>query len=255
MRLPDNAVHVWMATCDSLRDSALLRQYQSFLDSDDVARQRRLRSSLNRHRDLIARALLRTTLSHYVDCPPGDWRFVVGVHGKPDIAGDSPPLRFNLSHSGDRVACAVAAAGNIGIDIEQIGRKNNVLRIARRYFSVAELRQLEKQSVEEQLDAFYDYWTLKEACLKARGGGIALGLKNVSFDLSSERHIGIGFSGELDDDTARWRCWLLDVATDYRLALAWRPERPAEPVTVELMHTVPGRSIETSPSSLRRVMR
>ncbi|UMR29429.1 hypothetical protein MJ904_20505 [Massilia sp. MB5] len=59
---------------------------------------------------LLARALLRTALSHYTGLPAAGWRFRTGEHGKPYLCGPAhggPALHFNLSHCNGMVVCAV----------------------------------------------------------------------------------------------------------------------------------------------------
>lgn len=255
MQISANEIHVWLASCADIEDPTLLDRYRRLMSAAEIERQQRYRFERDRHRDLIARALVRTTLSHYAATSPADWCFHKGEHGKPEIIKpenikskniepeniESPlPLRFNLSHSRDRVVCAVALQHDIGVDIEYTERHNDVLGIAKNFFSAGENEDLLALPVDKQRDVFFDYWTLKEAYIKARGEGISLGLANFSFLLQQQQQqqqpIGIRFAPSFGDNAAAWQFRLYRPSPDYRMALAWR--RPG-PTRVRLFEGVP----------------
>ena len=228
MELGRDEVHLWLARCDDIVDPVLLARYSQLMSEAEIERQQRYRFERDRHRDLIARALVRTTLSRYAAIPATEWRFHKGGHGKPEIEAPPLPLRFNLSHSKDRVVCAVALHHDVGVDVEYTERRNDVLAIARHYFSPREIEDLFAKPEQHQREAFFDYWTLKEAYIKARGEGISLGLAKFSF-LLQQQAIAISFAPGFDDDVADWQFKLYRPETDYRMALAWRQgqDRPA----------------------------
>jgi 4'-phosphopantetheinyl transferase len=93
------------------------------------------------------------------------------IYGKPYIQKN--PLYFNISHSGEIVVCAFSKDVELGIDIEQMNEvslddfKENML--------VSEWDKINK--AEDRLYAFYDYWTQKEALIKAHGTGLNISLK------------------------------------------------------------------------------
>jgi 4'-phosphopantetheinyl transferase len=240
LQLGANEIHVWLASCADIEDSALLDRYRHLMSAAEIERQQRYRFERDRHRDLITRALVRTTLSRYAATAPTDWSFHEGEHGKPEIItpenSELPsPLRFNLSHSRDRVVCAVTLQHDIGIDIEYTDRHNDVLTIAKHYFSASEREALLALPADRQRDAFFDYWTLKEAYIKARGEGISLGLAKFSF-LLQQQPIGISFAPSFGDDAAAWQFGLYRTSPDYRMALAWRWPGPTQ---VRLFEGVP----------------
>lgn len=77
-------------------------------------------------------------------------------------------LDFNISHSGNVVVCAVSLNGKIGIDIEK--KENIDIHGFSDKFSFTEWNNILVNFPE--LDKFYEYWTKKEAVLKADGRGI-----------------------------------------------------------------------------------
>ena len=90
-----------------------------------------------------------------------------GEHGKPCFR-IHPEVRFNISHSGDLVICAVSDF-EIGIDIQEKSRMNTD-RIAKKIMSPAEHKKYLESS--ERQDFFYRVWVMKESYVKWTGDGI-----------------------------------------------------------------------------------
>jgi len=88
---------------------------------------------------------------------------------------NNPNFKFNISHSGDFVVCAIGKE-DIGIDIEQI--KPIDLNIAKQFFSENEYQDLISKPDELRLKYFYDLWTLKESFIKCIGKGMAIPLNS-----------------------------------------------------------------------------
>ena len=110
-------------------------------------------------RTLLTRALSPASLPE----------IVFGEQGKPAFV-DANPFWFNLSHSGDDIALLVSDEGEVGCDIEVIRPRDNWQALANAVFSVAEHDELERETPEEKLAAFWRIWTRKEAIVKQRGG-------------------------------------------------------------------------------------
>lgn len=90
-----------------------------------------------------------------------------GEGGKPVLAGGP---EFSLSHSGERVLCALSDQ-TVGADLQQLRPYNPAL--ARRFFSKTEAAWLEE--LRERDQAFSLLWSLKESYVKLLGSGIAGG--------------------------------------------------------------------------------
>lgn len=95
-----------------------------------------------------------------------------GEFGKPYLK-DYPEIRFNLSHSGEMVLCAVSDR-EVGCDIEEI-RKTSSLPLMQRFFYREEFEKIMNAGTEEaQTEMFYRFWTLKESFMKMKGLGMHL---------------------------------------------------------------------------------
>jgi 4'-phosphopantetheinyl transferase len=113
-------------------------------------------------------------LSTYADVDPADWKFRAARHGKPNISAPKKfgSLRFNLTHTRGLVICLVSRSREVGVDAEEISRKVDVDQVARHFFSKREQAALAVLPAPRRKRRFFEFWTLKEAYLKARGRGL-----------------------------------------------------------------------------------
>jgi hypothetical protein len=112
---PSEVIYAFLAMAGepSARDEELL-------DDQERARSARFVRTTDRRRFVLAHAGLRLFLARCLDIDPTAVRYEHGVHGKPRLAPDLPPLEFNLSHSGRLGLVAVARDLSVGVDIEQV---------------------------------------------------------------------------------------------------------------------------------------
>ena len=155
-------VNLWIARPAAITDRELLMRYTAVLSRDEDDRMGRLQVSIAK-RFLVTRALVRWALSQAADVAPAAWRFAANDYGKPHIAGPkvSPPLFFNLSHSGDLVVCAVTSHGPVGADVEFLGHGRRFTDVADRFFAPSEASSVRARKGAEQRVEFYRNWTLQ----------------------------------------------------------------------------------------------
>ena len=232
--LPFNAVHVDLVHPDDPEAWSQHEAYLALLAPEEHERMARLVFERDRRRFLLTRALVRTMLSRYAGVPPAAWAFIANVHGRPEILDRPrgvPDLRFNLSHTEGLIACAMTIGREVGVDVEHVQRRLTQ-DVAGRFFAPSEVNNLKALPDDEQARAFFDYWTLKEAYIKARGFGLALPLGDFAFTLAPPAPPQIAFEPALKDDPATWQ-FVQDWPTPvHRLALAVRREGADLPVRI-----------------------
>ncbi|MCI4664762.1 MAG: 4'-phosphopantetheinyl transferase superfamily protein [Neomegalonema sp.] len=151
------------------------------LSPEENERARRFRTEALQAQYILCRSRVRRVLGRYLGVRAEDVPLRVGANGKPELKGAE--LSFNLSHSADLAALAVARAGGVrvGVDIEAIRPvRENVSELA---FSPAERQELGAATTPAaQLRLFFAGWTRKEAFVKALGAGLTADL--ASFDVA-----------------------------------------------------------------------
>jgi 4'-phosphopantetheinyl transferase len=229
--LPTDAVHLWRLRPEQASGTDLLDRYERLLSADERDRMRRFVRAEDAHLYLVSHAMLRLTLSRYVDAPPEAWQFEANEYGRPQIAAPEcgKELQFNLSHTRGLAACGVRWRESIGVDVENSGRPNSGADVAAHFFSPQEVADLRAAPLAERAGRFFDFWTLKEAYLKARGVGLSLPLADFSIHLGGSgpplggvAPISISFAPQLDDDPAWWQFALLHPTPQHALAVAIR---------------------------------
>lgn len=87
--------------------------------------------------------------------------------GKPSF--ECGGVAFSIAHAGD-LSVAAVSRDDIGVDIERIDTSRDMDRIAGRFFSDGEKKQL--SIAENKTREFYRIWTAKEAMMKLGGEGM-----------------------------------------------------------------------------------
>ena len=232
-----NRVDVWIAEPQTIDDPELLSAYERLLSDSERERQRAFVFDENRREYLVARALVRTTLSRYAATGPSEWRFTNNAHGRPAV---DPPsaLRFNLAHHPTLVVCALSSGGaELGVDVEPLRRGSEILKIAETTFAPRELSDLRALPAELARDRAVSLWTLKEAYVKARGLGLALPLRGFAFSFEQPEP-QISFGADSDDRPERWAFRTQDV-NNHRIAIAVERGSPSEEPEIRLHFNVP----------------
>ena len=169
--LQPGEVHLWRVQLAEAHP----RELAELLAPAEALRAQRFHFARDRERFIAGRGLLRVILGRYLDVDPGELRFALGAHGKPEIEGVCSALRFNLSHSGDLMLLAVTHARAVGIDLELIRENVPFQTLADYYFDPEDAWQLRLLRGPERAGKFYELWTSTEARLKASGRGLGEG--------------------------------------------------------------------------------
>src|SRR5206468_4790257 len=144
--------------------------------------------------------------------------------GKPDISPEfGNRLTFNLSHSAGLALIAIAAAANVGVDLEYIRGQSDYADIARHFFSAAEVDCLMALPSHLHAEAFFSCWTKKEAYVKACGKGLAIPLNSFSVPLTTDpalTPVDLRVGSTHIVPARRWSLYTLRPAAGYAGALA-----------------------------------
>ena len=234
-------VHLWLADYDRFRAHDLPPGYVDLLTEQERAQMLRFHFERDRLRHRVTRALLRTTLSRYAAVDPAAWRFVTNAYGRPAIApehGDACALNFNLSHTHSMIALALTHAAAVGVDVENVVQRKAPIEIADRFFSPGEAAALGALEPARQPQRFFEYWTLKESYIKARGMGLSLPLHKFTFSYPSDTSVVIDIDPELDDTPQRWMFWQLEPSAEYLVAVCLE-RTAADPPRLVLQPSLP----------------
>jgi 4'-phosphopantetheinyl transferase len=128
-------------------------------------------------------------------------------------------IDFNISHSGHIVACCDTDKGQIGIDIELV--KEIDLSDFTDHFTANEWEHINKYP--NKYEGFYDFWTRKEAVIKAIGTGFSTPLS--SLDVSGEKLVYNGITYHITPVTIdpAYRCHIATTVAHEDIVLKQSP--------------------------------
>jgi len=146
------------------------------LSSEELERAERMGSAVLRRRFLARRRMARSLLARETGADPA--ALVLErrcercgrLHPASPLLAGAREVWWSASSSADLAAVAISAA-RVGLDLEQNRQRPRWEQIAKRFFSEEEQRALAGSPTR-----FLEFWTLKEAYLKALGLGLPGGL-------------------------------------------------------------------------------
>ncbi len=168
-------------------DPYLIDKYNIFLTKSEKERLSSIKIPDLKRNFIFGRLILRQKLSEYLNCSHKDILFKKTKFGRLELSGkfSGENISFNLSHSKNIIA-VIICNNIVGIDVEYI-RNRDFSKIVNFSFTKKEaeyLNYLQKNHSKQQyMEAFYIYWTLKEAFVKSNGGSILQKDLNLDFSL------------------------------------------------------------------------
>ncbi len=164
----------YLVNVDAPLNANFFRFLLQFAPLEKQERILRQRVKQNADNMLLGAALMRHMIWEVFQIPISQQYIAYGPYGKPYLR-DYPNAHFNISHSGQYVACAVADRP-VGIDVQVIGefQPNVAVRVCRE----EELASIEAS--DNPAAEFIKLWTRKEAYLKMLGYGITGGIRELS---------------------------------------------------------------------------
>ena len=155
---------------------------------------------------------MRRVLSSYLGLSADEIIVERDQLNKPFLPGAD--IFFNVSHSADKVVCAVDTAP-LGVDLEKIRPLTEMNGIVTRYFSVGEKLIMASCPERDRLSCFFALWTLKESFVKAVGKGLFIPLDSFSVRITGD---GSAFLEDHPEES-KWTLHSYSVGIHYRLAL------------------------------------
>ncbi|WBB73948.1 4'-phosphopantetheinyl transferase superfamily protein [Micromonospora sp. WMMD1128] len=160
-------VDVWTVHLDRDVDAA------HWLSAAELRRAAAVGDPDGRRRFVVAHAALNAILADRLDLRPTALPLRRNPRGRPYLPGRS--LHFSLAHAGDRALIAVAGR-EVGVDLDHPRPGLDPRRMAARFFTPAEAARVAAAGTAAYA-AYLRLWTRKEACVKAAGARLALGLR------------------------------------------------------------------------------
>lgn len=204
-------VHIWQLRCS--RAQTVRAHWQTWLTPQESDRLQQYRHSGDRDRFIFSRGGLRYLLASYLGRSPAAIQLAYGSYGRPYLSELNPPLHFNLAHSGDWVIWGFSRCPYIGVDVEVLQPRRRLRSLIHRCLSAEERLSLAPDSAGE-LATFLQYWTIKEAHLKAVGLGLSYPLEKVQVTLQPQPAI-------------RRPVHLLDCSVQAWAVKLWQPDSEA----------------------------
>jgi 4'-phosphopantetheinyl transferase len=228
LKLQPNQAHLWYLPSEERTSDWLSQAVDSLISPAEFAQAQKFLTRQARDSYLMKRAFVRTVLSQYIDVSPQSWTFRANAYGKPEVATPAAgrSLRFSLANTDGLVICAVAPGRDIGVDAEMIDSTVETDEIADHFFAPTEVAALRALPLDEQQYRFFEFWTLKEAYIKASGLGMSLPLEKFAFVAHKEKPIEIAFDSSLVDDKSlvddprNWHFSLLRPIKSHLIAVA-----------------------------------
>lgn len=188
---------------------SLLKKYLPYFPRDYQKKLVRFRRWQDTQLSLLGRLLLELGIkSKFPHLYDKNREIYYTSHSKPYFKDKL--LEFNISHSGDLVICVLSDTLEIGIDIEQM----NDIDIEN-FRSQMTLHEWDRtMGSQNRKEAFYRYWTQKEAVLKAHGEGLSIPLQ--SFEINNDEtkiKDEVFYVKEIEIDK-NYKCYLSYKATD-----------------------------------------
>ncbi|MDR2546176.1 MAG: 4'-phosphopantetheinyl transferase superfamily protein [Lachnospiraceae bacterium] len=195
--ITDETITKWL----TLLPTARREQLEKYHFHDDLVR------------SLTGEAMVRITTSAKVGQAPWDLIIERAVprqkaEGLKPFFPDCPDIHFNISHSGDWVVCAISDF-EVGIDVEELYERRISPALIKRVLTVSEQAHWQSLPEHEQVRAFYDLWTKKEAYVKCLGSGLTLDIGAI--DINEVRYDG--------SDTSLFDIQNIDFTLGYTLAV------------------------------------
>ena len=161
--------HVWIVPLDL--PAEVVARCREVLDDGERERAVAFLNARDRQRYTVAHGALRILAARELRVRPSVLRWELGPYGKPELAAPWSGLSTSLSHSADLVAVAITAGRGLGVDIQHLMPRPDVVAMSARFYPPAEAAYVATgRDASARADRFTRLWSRKEAVVKAAGG-------------------------------------------------------------------------------------
>lgn len=165
MNTPSAALQLWHAKVGepSLQAEQAVIPLLSASETQHLAA---IKSGSKRREFLLSRALMRHALTFYFNEEQSSWTFIYSAHSAPNITNLPESYCVSLTHRKGYILFIISPYP-VGVDIELIKPKNNLVELAEMFMTPNEHAKLIGLRQPQQLDYYYQVWTAKESYYKA----------------------------------------------------------------------------------------
>lgn len=163
------AVDLWRVDLDQPFEDAELQR----LTEVERARADSFRFARDRSRFISGRLAFNRVLARYVGEDAANAALQRTDAGQPLLTSPVQGLAVSFSRSEGRAVMAVAGGRTVGVDIEIVKAKADLILVAREQFCEKERAEIGALPENLQLEGFYRAWTAREALVKATGEGLS----------------------------------------------------------------------------------
>ncbi|NOW90760.1 4'-phosphopantetheinyl transferase [Clostridium beijerinckii] len=202
----------------SIKNISEPQKLYNYLSISEIEKANNFKFEEDTFRFILGHSLTRSILGKYLGIFPSKLTFKYGDSGKPQLENTKQNIFFNISHSNEFVAIIFSKIRLIGVDIEHIDKNKENEKIVSNFFNKNEIEEYFNLKDSQKIEAFYRYWTCKEAYVKAIGKGLSCSFK--SFNVSNIYSKRITIKGK-GIENERWNIKAFDHGEKYVGAVAF----------------------------------
>ena len=214
-----NEIFVYFSDISEVNTDCLRETYLPIASNHVKEKVARLKSD-NAIRETLSAYLLLHKACEELGLDGSDREIATDGYGKPYFV-NRPDKYFNISHSHERVMCAIGDVP-VGCDVQKIEDKSErALKIAKRFFTKEEFEKLMSVEEKEERNAFFFLmWTLKESYIKCVGGGLGIPLDSFSV-LKGQEPVGYSLHSFVHSDGYKYSCTAKKCASEISFVSKW----------------------------------
>ncbi|MDE2430644.1 MAG: 4'-phosphopantetheinyl transferase superfamily protein [Burkholderiales bacterium] len=167
--------------------------------------------------------MAKLVASHILNIPVSEIAVALESTGKPFlrcVSEDNIHLPFiSIAHAGETIVFAINEHTPIGVDVELLRTDVDIDDLMQLAFDAIEIQAVNDFDAHCRLRKFYEFWTLKEAFLKATGEGLLTEPNTIVFHIDAKSHARLI---KASDEKAKslWNFYFVQFDESYVIAMA-----------------------------------